>query len=1346
MRKLSSYLGIIFFIFSIGCGSSLVQEMATPSISQILPQPIPAGAGDTTLTVVGANFNSQTVILWNNSALATTPVSSSTVSVAVPAARLAQPGTVNVQVQNGSAGAASVSVPLAIVSPNAQAYSALTIAPPNFASGVVGTSYSTQLTASGGTTPYKWSISSGSLPTGLTLAASTGVIAGTPTVAGSFSFGITVTDSEKTVVTASVSGTIVIAPSKLAIKTTALAAGTNGEAYSQDLLATGGTPAYSWSVSSGTLPAGLTLAASTGVISGTPTVNGTFALGLTVKDSGSPQQTVTLATTILLAPKPVTITTSSLASGIAGTAYSQTLAATGGTPNYNWTLTSGSLPTGLSLSTSGVISGTPWTSGTFSFGVTVTDSGSPALTNTTAMMLTIAPRPLAISTDGLAVGNEGVAYSQMLAARGGTAPYIWSLTAGSTLPPGLTLASSGLVSGIPTAGGGFDFGIQVADSSSPQQTATLSTLIVVSPSTLAISTSSLTSATVGTAYSQTLTASGGTPSFRWSITSGALPAGLSLSSWTGVISGTPTVSGAFTLGITVMDRGNPQQTATTTLSLTVVSPVPPLVISTSALPSAAAASSYSATLTAAGGTAPYAWSVSSGSLPAGLSLASSGVISGTPAATGAYPLGVTVTDSCKPSALSKSASLTLVVTPSALIITNSALATGTVGVAYSQALAASGGTPAYTWDISAGSLPAGLSMAATTGVISGTPTTSGTTSFTATVTDNGNPAQTQSVATSITVAPAVQSTGPGTTWYIRVDGGTRYSANQTSGQCDGKGDAAYPGTGTNQHCAFNDFRFLWDDQSYQSDSWVIAGGDTVIIRGCAANPNQANPSSPDCRIGFDSATGPGAGYTWCFGGNGPYSCSNPPIPSGTPTQHTRILGQNYASCSTGNVTNNSALTQIFGGFGVSADLNLSGAKNVDIQCLEITQHNSQCILHGSPAYPRYCTTGGSTMDDYNGDGIQTSNTTSNVSLQDVYIHGNTTSGIAGPIGGLITMTRVFVGFNGFAGWNFDDGSDTPDAAGSVINANYVTMEGNGCNEEYPIVHTGFPAKSCYDLDSGGFGDSWSGQDTTLSSFTCNHCSTFYNTKDGFIGPHTATTNLLVENSTSYGNMGQQWKWGATANSSTTFINNTTVGNCDRMNELIPGAAQNFNQATGLPGSYLTLFCRASGDVFSFYSSANSSVLFANNTVVAYSATVFDMNCGSSSAAGNAAGTCGTTPYTFTNNIILGLMDADPNYGSNGELPGLYYYCDPSDVVTASHNIEYNIRNGDSCTGSILCLDPLLTNEPPLSFNSESALDNLNFSLSSASPAIGSGIYLPSVTLDYTGAQRSNPPSIGAYEK
>ncbi len=71
----------------------------------------------------------------------------------------------------------------------------------------------------------------------------------------------------------------------------------------------------------------------------------------------------------------------------------------------------------------------------------------------------------------------------------------------------------------------------------------------------------------------------------------------------------------------------------------------------------------------------------------------------------------------------------------------------------------------------------------------------------------------------------------GETWYVRHDGGTRYSTRATSGQCDGKADAPYRGKGTNQHCAFSDYRYLWDDQTYNNDAWVIAGGDTVIIRG-----------------------------------------------------------------------------------------------------------------------------------------------------------------------------------------------------------------------------------------------------------------------------------------------------------------------------------------------------------------------------------------------------------------------------------------------------------------------------------------------------------------------------------
>src|SRR5207302_3749190 len=106
---------------------------------------------------------------------------------------------------------------------------------------------------------------------------------------------------------------------------------------------------------------------------------------------------------------------------------------------------------------------------------------------------------------------------------------------------------------------------------------------------------------------------------------------------------------------------------------------------------------------------------------------------------------------------------------------------GTANTAYSSPMSATGGTPAYTWSITSGSLPAGLSLAATTGIISGTPTTSGTSNFTATVSDNGTPVQTKTVATSIVVAAAAQSTGPGTTWYVRPDGGSRYSAGHTSG-------------------------------------------------------------------------------------------------------------------------------------------------------------------------------------------------------------------------------------------------------------------------------------------------------------------------------------------------------------------------------------------------------------------------------------------------------------------------------------------------------------------------------------------------------------------------------------
>ncbi len=550
------------------------------------------------------------------------------------------------------------------------------------------------------------------------------------------------------------------------------------------------------------------------------------------------------------------------------------------------------------------------------------------------------------------------------------------------------------------------------------------------------------------------------------------------------------------------------------------------------------------------------------------------------------------------------------------------------------------------------------------------------------------------------------------TWYVRPDGGTRYTEKSPKGQCDGKSDAPYS-PGAHRHCAFNDYRLLWDDLSYGNSAWAIAGGDTVIIRG------------GPWRVGFDSA----ASIKWCFGGQGPYACFNPTIPSGTPDHHTRILGEHFANCSTGNTTNHSALTQILGGFGVVNTLNLAGARYVDVQCLEITEHNGKCVTHGSPPYPKYCNRSGPGMDDYGSNGIWMNEKTSNILLQDLSIHGNTAAGIQGPIGGPITMTRVNVSFNGFAGWNFDDGKSTPDAPGSTIDAHYVTMIGNGCNEEYPIVHA-FPAISCYDLNSGGFGDSWSGQDTVLDSFTCDHCVQAYNTKDGFIGPHTKTTKLTITNSMSYGNMGQQWKWGATPNSTTTFQNNITVGNCRRMSEPLPGAPPGYNK-------YLSLFCRASGDMFSFYSAANSTVLFTNNTIVGYSQTMVDLDC-------EKKNTCKSAKFLFQNNIMLGFLNPklDP---TNPNVPGLYYISDPSDSITGEHNIYFNTRLRTCVASSNICSDPQFVNQPPRTLSSESQLDNFNFHPRKGSPAIGAGAAITGLAADFYGAPRPSPPSIGAVE-
>lgn len=579
------------------------------------------------------------------------------------------------------------------------------------------------------------------------------------------------------------------------------------------------------------------------------------------------------------------------------------------------------------------------------------------------------------------------------------------------------------------------------------------------------------------------------------------------------------------------------------------------------------------------------------------------------------------------------------------------------------------------------------------------------------------------------------------TWYIRPDGGTRYSANVTSGQCDGKSDIQYSGRGVNQHCAFNDFRYLWDDQSGHvgAGAWVISGGDTVIVRGCSASKKQSKLSFPDCRIGWDGPTGE-LSNSWCYG-VGSYTCYNPPIPAGSAAQHTRILGENYATCNAGGATDprtyRSRLTHLFGGYSLNFALNLQNTQYVDIQCIELTTHNGACTRGGAPAYPRNCR-GDQPLDDYAQNGILLSNKTANLTLQDVYVHGFNSSGLHGPIGGPITLTRLFVGFNGFAGWNFDDGSSTPDGPGSSIAANYVSMVGNGCYEEYPLAHS-FPARVCYDDNSNGFGDAWSGQDTDLDSFSCDHCVIAYNTKDAFLGPHTNIRTLTITDSQSYGNMGAQWKWINAPGGRVVFINNLTVGNCGRFSETIPGAAQSFDKATGKPGAYLSSFCRAGGNTVALNSQQNSVVLFANNTFINADEVGFLLGCGS--IKDNRNHSCGSTKFIFTNNIFLGY------HMRGGQAPALFYLDDPSIKITQSHNLEYGNRafTGGNCHDNI-CADPQLVNEPgQQAWATQTFLDRLEFYPAPGSPAIGRGITVDEVKKDFFSKLRPTPPTIGAVE-
>jgi hypothetical protein len=513
------------------------------------------------------------------------------------------------------------------------------------------------------------------------------------------------------------------------------------QAYSHTYSASGGQGSYTYSVTSGSLPPGVTLTGA--ALSGTPTATGTYNYDITATDANG--CTGVLSETVVIACPVITLSPPSIPNGQNGIAYNAVISASGGVTPYTFS-TTGTLPTGLSLSSGGVISGTPTSNGAYNFYVVATDSNGCA--DSLQYSITVTNCPVITVSTPAPDGTVGAAYGHTYVATGGVSPYTYSVT-GGTIPPGTTFLADAL-SGTPTTPGKYAFAITVLDSNSCS-VVYYDTVVVCGTIGLAPS-SPLTAGVAGSAYSQNITASGSSSPYTYAVTGGALPTGMTLSA-AGLLSGTPTVTGPFSFTVTATDTFG--CTGAQLYSLTINCPV--ITLAPPTLPAGTTGVAYSQTVSASGGIGTYTFTLSSGTLPTGLSLASGGALTGTPTVAGTYNFVVRATDT---NGCNDSLAYSISVSCPTITVNPATLPNGNVSFAYSATVTATGGTGPYTF-VNVGSLPTGLTLASG-GAISGTPTVAGTFVFTVDATDANGCIGTR--LDSITILPASVSTIANGNW------------------------------------------------------------------------------------------------------------------------------------------------------------------------------------------------------------------------------------------------------------------------------------------------------------------------------------------------------------------------------------------------------------------------------------------------------------------------------------------------------------------------------------------------------------------------------------------------------
>lgn len=589
-------------------------------------------------------------------------------------------------------------------------------------SGKIYEAYSQEFTTNISSDSAVWLKIDGDFPSGLTLSGNT--LSGTPTETGTFEFTLraSVYSSYKS---AEKTFSLTINSQLNIITSSNLADGTTGKTYGPLTLKTDAEDgAYvTWTASG--LPSGLSLGRLTGILSGTPSEAGYFKFTVTAS-SGS--YTATKEFTITIIPSLNITTDSVLPSGVRGVYYSVTLECDASdSDSVTWTRTNGSLPSGLTLSSSGVISGTPSSSGTFSFTVRASLDGTD-YTDSKEFYITIASSFSIITTSAdLGYARMSQYYSYNLETNAEDSDNVlWSITGGS-LPDGITLASySGRIYGTPTTAGYYTFTVRAI---SGGLTAEKELGLMVRPALSIITSSDLPDGIINKPYSQDIEtdAEAGNP-IEWSFVSGKLPDGISFDVSSGMLYGTPTKTGTFTFTIGAKTGNYKAENVKFTLRI-----LRELTITTeSPLADAKVSHTYNVNISAASiaGEA-YSWSVTSGTLPDGLELNESNTstvsISGTPTTEGTYTFTLQVIAA----GMIASREFSLTVNPLLMITTDSVLPNAKMNQPYSCTLETDNESDNFVmWSVSGGSLPQGLVIGSYTGVISGSPTESGYFTFT----------------------------------------------------------------------------------------------------------------------------------------------------------------------------------------------------------------------------------------------------------------------------------------------------------------------------------------------------------------------------------------------------------------------------------------------------------------------------------------------------------------------------------------------------------------------------------------------------------------------------------------